>query len=451
MEITTADILALDERMSGTVHSGTGAPENRAGAQLQEPHRPAVVVEAGTVDDVSQAVAFVADRGMRVAVQATGHGRTRALDGGLLIDTRRMRDVTVDPAARTAWVSAGATWQDVIERAAPYDLAPLSGSLPTVGAVSYTLGGGIGLLARRYGYAADRVTRFEAVTADGRTRRVSVDDEPDLFWALRGGGGNTAVVTGMEIDLVPVAEVFGGSVMFDLAESPEVLAAWIDWTRSVPEAMTSAVVVIPFPDIGAVPADVRGRQVVQLQVSFAGPEAEGRRIVEPLLRKGLALRNTLRTVPYRQSGAVFDEPDRPMAYRGQSVLVDDLDSRALAALVVRAGTTPGGCTVGVRHLGGALAESPTIPNAVGHRPAQYSVGVLSLLHDSDPNAVFRAQHELLAPFASHLLGPSLNFTFGPLDPEHVGAAFAPADAERLVEIAARYDPQGLLYTNHPIR
>ncbi|MFD4369531.1 FAD-binding oxidoreductase [Rhodococcus sp. NPDC058521] len=446
MEITETDRQSIDQYVNGTVYTGTQDPEDRAGAQLLAPHHPAVVLEAESAEDVSRAVAFAADHGMQVAVQATGHGRTRALHRGLLIDTGCMCEVRVDSGTRRAWVPAGATWQHVIEQAAPHGLAPLSGSLPTVGALSYTLGGGVGLLARRYGYSADHVTRFEAVTADGKIRQVSPEDEPDLFWALRGGGGNVAVVTGMEIGLMPVAELYGGSLMFDLAKSPEVLTAWTAWTRSVPEAMTSAVAVIPFPDLPMIPADVRGRQVVQLQVSFAGPEEEGRRLVEPLLHAGSPLRNTLRTIPYIESGAVFDEPDRPAAYRGKSVLVDGLDPRSLSELSHRAG----GCIVGVRHLGGALARTPNVPSAVGHRSAQYSVGVLSLLHNSDPSGVSQVQDELLAPFAPRRLGLSLNFTFGPVEPDQVRSAFTPADADRLGEITARYDPCGVLYANHPI-
>lgn len=199
-----------------------------------------------------------------------------------------------------------------------------------------------------------------------------------------------------------------------------------------------------------IPEDLRGRQVVQLQVSFAGPEVEGRRLVEPLLRAGSQLRNTLRTLPYLQSGEVFNEPDRPAAYRGKTVLVDDLDPSALTELARRAGTTPGGCTVGVRHFGGALARTPNVPNAVSHRSAQYSVGLLSLLHDGNPSGVSQVHDELLAPLAPHRLGLSLNFTFGPLEPDQVRSAFTPADADRLGEITARYDPRGILYANYPI-
>lgn len=453
MEITQnlkTDIAALSERLDGTVHTGADAPQGLAGAQLLAPHRPTVVLEASSAEDVSRAINFATDHGMQVAVQATGHGRTRALNEGVLIDTSRMCEVTVDARERRAWVPAGARWQHVIEESAPHGLAPLSGSLPTVGAVSYTLGGGLGLLARRYGFAADHVTRLEVVTPDGRIRQVNARDEPDLFWALRGGGGNFGVVTGMEIDLMPVAELYGGSLMFDLAQAPDVLTAWTRWTGSVPEDMTSAVSVIPFPNLPMIPAHLRGRQVAQLQFSFAGPAREGRRLVEPLLDGGPQLQNTLRSLPYAQSGAVFDEPDQPAPYRGQSVLLSDLDPHALTTLAQRAGAIPGGCIVGVRHLGGALARAPKISNAVGHRAARYSVGVLSLLHEGDPNRVSHVHDELLVPFAPQVLGRSLNFAFGPLEPDQVRSAFTPEDAERLGRIRARYDPRGVLHTNHPV-
>lgn len=444
------DIATLDERFDGVARAGADDPDDRTGAQLLSPHRPAVSLEAASAEDVSRAVDLAIAHGLRVAVQVTGHGRSKALDGGLLIDTSRMCDVTVDPARRRARVEAGARWQHVIEEAAPHGLAPLSGSLSTVGAVSYTLGGGVGLLARKYGFAADHVTRLEVVTLDGKIRQATAQGELDLFWALRGGGGNAGIVTAMEIDLMPVAELYGGSLMFDLGESPGVLAAWIDWTGSVPEEMTSAVSVIPFPDDPMIPAHLRGRQVAQLQFSYAGPDSEGEPLVRPLLDAGPHLQNTLRTLPYANSGAVFDEPDQPAPYRGHSLLVDDLVPQTLTTLAHRSGAIPGGCIVGVRHLGGALAQTPKVPNAVGHRAARYSVGALSLLHGGDVSGVTQAHEELLAPFAPHVLGHSLNFAFGPLEPHQIQSAFRSEDAQRLADITARYDAHGLLHTNHPI-
>ncbi|GGV38381.1 hypothetical protein GCM10010182_73320 [Actinomadura cremea] len=154
-----------------------------------------------------------------------------------------MSGVRVDPRARVAWVEA----------AAPHGLAPLSGGFPGVGAVSYTLGGGVGLLARRYGFAADHVRRFDLVTLDARLRRVTADSDPDLFWALRGGGGNFGVVTGMEVDLFPVARVYGGNLSFDVGLVPGVLEAWRGWTGTVPEEMTSAVTILTYPDLPMLP------------------------------------------------------------------------------------------------------------------------------------------------------------------------------------------------------
>jgi FAD/FMN-containing dehydrogenase len=174
-------------------------------------------------------------------VQATGHGLANPLAGeGVLVSTRRMDSVDVDPGAGTAWVGAGARWRDVIEAAARYDLAPLSGSMPGVGAVSYTLGGGIGLMARRYGFAADHVTRLELVTVDGSLLTVSEHEEPDLFWALRGGGGSFGIVTALEMALMPVTRLVGGGLMFDLGETPDVVSTWLHWTATTPSEMTSA-------------------------------------------------------------------------------------------------------------------------------------------------------------------------------------------------------------------
>lgn len=445
---TTASQLASRVHGSVLTLGSDGYDQDRTGFQLLHPHQPAMVVAADDEQDVRTAVEFAASRGMPVAVQATGHGRSSAMRGGVLINTRRMCGVEVDPQAATAWVEAGASWQHVIDAATVHGLAPLSGSLPGVGAVSYTLGGGVGLLARRYGFAADHVHRLEVATPDGRLRRVTASDEPDLFWALRGGGGNFGVVTGMEIALMPVARLYGGCLFVDLAQVPNVLHAWREWTASVPDEMTSAVSVIPFPDLPMVPELMRGRHVAQVQISYAGPVEQGRQLVEPLRALGPVLKDTLRELPYSQSGAVFDEPDQPSGYRGTSLLLDDLDPQELTTLVGPSASSS--CVVGLRHLGGALAQPPQTPNALGHRDANYSLGVLSLTETSELDSVTALHDQLLAEFAPHTLGRSLNFTFGPLDHEQVRTAFEPADWQRLAQLKAEHDPHGLLQANHPI-
>lgn len=434
-----------------------GYDDERTGFQLLAPHRPAMVVGAAGAQDVRAAVEYAATHGARVAVQASGHGRGSAMAGGVLISTRRMCGVRVDAAARTAWVEAGASWRQVIEAAAPHGLAPLSGSSPGVGAVSYTLGGGVGLLARRYGFAADHVRRADLVTADGQLHRVSAVDGTDLFWALRGGGGNFGVVTGLEIDLVPVARLYGGGLYFDVEQVPDVLDAWRRWTASVPEEMTSGVAMLPFPDLPMVPAALRGRHVAQLQISYLGSVEDGQQLVAPLRALGRPLRDTLREIPYTESGTVFDEPDQPHAYRSANLLLPDLDPEALATLTTLAGpSAPVMCVVGLRHLGGALARPPRIPGAVGHRDAAYSLTVLSAVQPdgADGNGdvgTARALHrDALAPFTGRALGRSLNFSYGPLDEQQVRAAFAPQDFRRLAALKARHDPHVLFHCNHAI-
>ncbi|SFB44399.1 FAD/FMN-containing dehydrogenase [Amycolatopsis marina] len=445
------DTGTLARHLRGPVFTaGTeGYDRERTGYQLLAPHRPATIVGAVETRDVCVAVRFAAATGARVAVQASGHGLGGALSGGVLISTRRMNGVAVNPDAGTAWVEAGATWQQVIDAAAPHGLAPLSGSSPGVGAVSYTLGGGAGLLARRHGFAADHVRRLDVVTADGELRHVTADSDPDLFWALRGGGGNFGVVTGMEIGLVQLTAIYGGGLSFDVERVPDVLEAWRQWTATVPDELTSAVAMLPFPDLPMVPRALRGRHVAQIQISYAGPPEQAAGLVRPLRELGQPLRDTLRELPYTDSGSVFDEPDRPHGYRSANRLLSELDPDALATLPKLAGpSAPVMCVAGLRHLGGALARAPRVPNAVGHREAAFSLTVLSPVEPGEEDAVRAAHRTVLDPWTRWTLGRSLNFTFGPSSEQEVRAAFTPADFSRLSEIRAEHDPQGLFLSNH---
>jgi FAD/FMN-containing dehydrogenase len=448
-ETTNLDVLA--DRVHGKVWTAAteGYDEERAGFQRFRPHHPAVIVGAIDEHDVRAAVTYAAMHDAKVAVQASGHGLTSAMEGGVLISTSRMSGVRVDPAARTAWIDAGATWQQVIEATSPHGLAPLSGSSPGVGAVSYTLGGGVGLLARRYGFAADHVRRIDIVTADGELRRVTATEDPDLFWGLRGGGGNFGVVTGLEIDLVPVETIYGGGLYFDVAEVPDVLDAWRRWTDTVPDELTSAVTMLPFPDLPMVPEPLRGRHVAHIPISYLGSAPEGDRLVEPLRALGRPLRDTLGEMPYLESGKVFDEPERPDAYRSANLLLQDPDD--LTRLTKLAGpSAPAMCVVGLRHLGGALARPPQVANAVGHREAAYSLSVLSPVEPGKEEVVRAVHHAAVEPWVDQAVGRSLNFSFGPLEEEQVRAAFAPRDYRRLTELKARYDPNVLFHSNHAI-
>jgi FAD/FMN-containing dehydrogenase len=198
----------------------------RAAWNLNAHQRPAVVVVAEGAADVLAAVRFARDEDLGVGVMATGHGVGTPADGGLLVNTSRMRGVSIDPVLRTARVEAGALWKDVIPKAHEHGLATLAGSAPHVGVVGYTMGGGFGWLGRRYGLNSASVTEAEVVTADGELVRVRSDENTGLFWGLKGGGGNFGIVTSLEFRLYPLATVYGGSVFYPVEKAPEMLNAY---------------------------------------------------------------------------------------------------------------------------------------------------------------------------------------------------------------------------------
>jgi FAD/FMN-containing dehydrogenase len=263
---------------------------------------PAMVVRADSAGDVAAAVRVAADEGLPLTVQATGHGTHVPCDGGVLVRTAAMDAVRVDPRARLARVGPGARWGQVIEVAARHGLAPLSGSSPDVGVAGFTLGGGVGWLARRYGFAADSVVRAEVVTADGRLVVAGAGRNGDLFWALRGGGGNFGVVTSLEFRLYPVRRVYAGAVYFPAGRAGDVLARYREWVRSAPDELSTAVLVRRLPDAPEIPAAVRGRRALVLKVLSTGGPGRAERALRPLRGvAGPAVHDGLARVPFAEA------------------------------------------------------------------------------------------------------------------------------------------------------
>ncbi|MFL6119786.1 FAD-binding oxidoreductase [Actinophytocola sp.] len=413
-----------------------------AGFQTGVRHRPAAVVAASSADDVAGAVRLARARGARVAVQATGHGARVPADG-VLVTTRRMAGVRVDPAARTAYVEAGVRWSAVIEQAAAHGLAPLAGSSPGVGAVGYTLGGGVGLLGRTFGYAADHVRALDVVTSDGELRHVTATSEPDLFWALRGGGELLGIVVGMEVALMPVPIVYGGGLHFDAAHAAAVLAAFRDLTGAAPETLTSSVGMVGLPPIDAVPEPLRGRHV--LHVRLASTEPLDPSLLAPLRAIG-PLVDRVGEVPAADVGSIYGDPDFPHAYVGDNVLLGELPPELLAAVRTLAGPAASvPCVVDLRHLGGAMARAPEVANAVPYREATHILRVLSPA--GEPGAVDAARavhHEVFAAAAPFAVGRVAAFGYGPVgaDPS-LPAPRDPATTRRLAQVKDKFDPDGV--------
>lgn len=415
-----------------------------SGFQTGFPVRPDLVVAAAGPDDVREAVARAASDGLRVTVHATGHGLAGAVEGGVLIDTGRMDSVRIDPVRRTAVIGAGTTWGQVAEAAAPHGLAPLNGSAPGVGAVSYTLGGGLGILGREFGYAADHVRSLDVVTGDGVARHVGPEDEPELFWGLRGGGHRLGVVTGLETGLVPVDRLYGGSLAFDGdgGTAAQVVRRYLEWVRTVPDALTSSVAALVYPDIPQVPEAMRGRYVVSVRVAYSGTPAEGERLVAPLRAIGPVLADSLREMPYTDSPAIHNDPPFPHAYYGDGLMLSGLGpEHAVRVLELTGRGAPMMTVVQLNHLGGALATAPSAGNAVPFREAGFLLRLLSPLDGTDVASVRALYEEVAGGLAPLAVGRSLNFSFGGGD--RTEGFHDARTRERLAGLVSRYDPASL--------
>jgi FAD/FMN-containing dehydrogenase len=430
-----------------------GFAEEVTGFNLAAPHQPDAVVAAGSADDVGIAVRWAADQGMPIGVQATGHGANDPMDGGLLISTRRMDRVDVDPDRRTATVGAGATWRDVLRAAAPHGLAGLCGSATGAGVVGYTVGGGLPVLGRAYGWAADRVRSLEVVTADGVLRHVDADSEPDLFWALRGGRGNAGIVTSMTFELVPLAGVHGGSVYVDGAHAPELLRAWAGWTATLPDEMCTALQLLRLPPFPEIPEPLRGRFTVQLCVAWPGDPAEAERLLAPLRAVAPPIADLVGPLPCTELDRVFNDPDQPVPAREGCLLLPDLPPDAVDTLLELAGPdapTPL-LAVALRHLGGALARPSDVADTLGVRDAGYllqTVGVLAGPHAAQVPAATAAVRAAMAPWSADRTLVSLHGRPG--DDADRARAWPPESYQRLRRVKGRYDPAGLLSVGHAV-
>jgi FAD/FMN-containing dehydrogenase len=244
-------------------------------------------VVAESAADVIQAIGYARAHEMRIAPQGTGHGAAplEPLDGAMLLRTTPMRQVDIDPATHTARVEAGALWQDVVGPAAEHGLAGLAGSSPNVGVTGYILGGGLGWLARRYGLAANSVTAVELVTPGGDLVRADAGHDPDLLWAVRGGGG-IGVVTALEMQLYPVRELYAGDLFFPIQRAAEVLHAWREWTATAPDDVTSMVHILRVPPLPELPEPLRGRAFAMFEAAYLGDAGTGAELIQPLRRLG---------------------------------------------------------------------------------------------------------------------------------------------------------------------
>jgi FAD/FMN-containing dehydrogenase len=454
-EITTngmpAAARALRARLTGeyVVPGDEGWNEARQAWNLAVDQRPAAVALPESAEDVVEIVRFARENGLRVAPQGTGHNASPLgpLEDTVLVKTSRMRSVEIDPEARVARVEAGVIWIEAVKAAAEHGLATLAGSSPDVGVVGYTLGGGMSWLARRYGLAANSVTAVELVTADGRLVRADAENETELFWALRGGGGSFGVVTALEFRLYPIAEVYAGVLFFPIERAREVLHAWREWVEDVPVEMTSVGRLLQLPPIPDIPEPLRGRSFVVVETIYLGDEADGAALIRPLRELGHEI-DTVRTIPISELSRLHMDPDHPVPGRGDGMLLADAPHEAIDRMVSASVGSPL-LSVELRHLGGAVAEEPPGHGAVAKLDAAFAMFALGAAPTPQAaeavGAAAAAVRDALTPWDAGRM--NLNFAQKATTGRRL---FGEPVYRRLREIKARVDPDDVFRSNHPI-
>ncbi|ADP78657.1 FAD-binding oxidoreductase [Pseudofrankia inefficax] len=448
------EVAALRAAVRGVVlePGDPGWDAARGAFNLVIDQRPRLIAIPADAADVAAVLRFADLSGLRVAPQRTGHNAAPlgSLDRTILLRTDALREVRIDASRRRALVGAGAKWADVVPRASELGLAALHGSTPDVSVVGYTLGGGLGWYARALGLACNSVTGIQVVTPGAEPRWVDPDVEPELFWALRGGGGNFGVVTAIEFVLYPVAEVYAGVLFFPWERSSEVLHAWERWTRTVPDEMTSVGRILQFPPFEEIPEPLRGKSFVLVEGVFLGDEEAGARLIEPLRALGPVL-DTFAMVAPAGIAELHMDPPTPSPYQGESQVLADLTPEAVDRFVAATGPGSGSPLVSaeIRHLGGELDRVRPGSGALSRMPGSYiffGVGMTPVPESVPPvHRALAAAKESLAELAS---GQYLNFVETAVD----AAELFPADAyARLRAVRAGVDPRGVVKANHEIR
>ncbi len=415
--------------------------------------RPALVVQPESVADVVAAVRFARDNHLGVAAQTTGHGPQASSDDALLIVMSKLNHVQVDAQAQTARIEGGAVWQNVLDQALPHGLAPLLGSAPHVGVVGYTLGGGLGWLGRKYGLAADSVRSVDLVTADGALVHASADENADLFWGLRGAGGNFGVVTAIEISLYPVAELYGGFMVYPGALAAEALGFYRDWLKTVPDELTSSFAIFNFPDLPFLPEAIRGQTQVIVRAGFVGAAADGAAQIQKWLDWRAPLANTFRLMPFAEIATINNDPVQPSAGYASNGMFDDLSDEAIAIIVRRASDKSSPVVMHeLRHAGGAISRVAADANAIGNRDAQFYFTLGGPLFppnnkDTVAAAIRAYKAELQSSFRS---GVYLNFMSAGEAGERVREAYGAGALDRLLTLKAKYDPDNTFRFAYPL-
>jgi len=411
--------------------------------------RPALIARPTAAADVARVVSLARESGLELAIRSGGHSGAGhgVSEGGIVLDLSDMRALDIDPEGRTAWAETGLTAGEYTSAAAAHGLSTGFGDAGSVGIGGITLGGGVGYLVRKHGMTIDDLLAAEIVTADGRLLHVDAESHPDLFWAIRGGGGNFGVATRFQFRLHELESVVGG--MLILPATPEVIASFVAAAEAAPEELSAVANVMPAPPLPFVPAQHHGQLVVMATLIYAGAEEPGVRALTPFRALASPIADTLRPMPYPEIYPPDDADYRPLAV-ARSLFLDAFDRGAAELIVERLRAASASMAVAqLRVLGGAMARVPSEATAFAHRQRRMIVNVAALYPSADEAPLHEAWVTAFASALREDAGVYVNF-LGEEGEARVREAYPGSTWDRLAAIKARYDPTNLFRVNHNI-
>jgi FAD/FMN-containing dehydrogenase len=452
MSAISTSIATLDDALDGRIilPDDDGYDDARATFYAGHDLRPALVVRAGSAEDVIRTVAFAQDTGLEIAVRSGGHSGAghSTTEGGVQIDLGDLRSLEIDVEGRTAWVGSGLTAAEYTVAAGAQGLATGFGDAGSVGVGGITLGGGVGFLVRKYGLTIDSLLAADVVTADGRLLRVDAETEPDLFWAIRGGGGNFGVVTRLCLRLHPVDTVMGG--MLFLPATPDAISSFMAEAEAAPEALSTIANVMTAPPMPFIPPEVVGQPIILAMMVHADGGEAGERAMDPFRALATPIADLLRPMPYPEMYMPEEEGYHPRGV-ARTMFVDEVDVSLAETIVERlTASTAMMSVVQLRALGGAMARVPDDATAFAHRDRRIMANVATLFErpDEEPThgAWVTALHDELR---SDTPGAYVNFLSDEGD-ARVREAYPEPTWERLARIKATYDPANVFHRNQNI-
>ena len=416
---------------------------------------PAAIVCCVNAEDVRAAVNFAREQAMTLSVRSGGHSLAghSTNDGGLVIDLSGMKTITIDPVRRTARLEPGLTWNEVANTLQPFGLAMTAGDVASVGVGGLLLGGGIGWMVRAYGLSIDRVRSVELVTADGQILRTSADENPELFWGLRGGGGNFGIATAFEVDLHPGGTILGGAVFYEAIEAERILQEYTRLAAAAPDGLSTEALFSLAPPAPFIPADKQGTPIVGILVCYTGDLSEGERVVAPLRQLATPIADLIAPMPYPNIFALTEIGEVPgLQHHGRSQFFETFSDEMLHTLVETSESIVSPETVvALRVLGGAMSRGAPDATAFAHRNKQGMVLITHFAPLSVDAASLdaRTQHvfQALLPYAN---GVYVGFVADEGE-QRVREIYPPATYDRLVALKNQYDPTNLFGLNQNIK